>query len=257
MSRPVTADIATDNPSDSTRYGSNLAADVLVSEHSVLRLLTRSTPLPELLAEVCRRAETLLGEGATCSILVLDADGVTVHVGAAPSLPAHFSGAIDGMPIGPCAGSCGTAMFERRLVIVDDIENDPLWANFRHLALPLGLRACWSVPFEDDAGQVLGAFGVYYSTRRRPSEGELALLSEIGHSVGLAVHQDAIRKRLAQSEEHHRLVVDHLNEGIVVQTREGVVLACVCGKKRNAGHGLAASPGRASGHCPWLVRRAE
>jgi len=180
----------------------------------------------ELLAEVCRRAETLLGEGATCSILVLDADGVIVHVGAAPSLPAHFSASIDGMPIGPCAGSCGTAMFERRLVIVDDIENDPLWANFRHLALPLGLRACWSVPFEDDAGQVLGAFGVYYSTRRRPSEGELALLSEIGHSVGLAVHQDAIRKRLAQSEEHHRLVVDHLNEGIVVQTRERVVLAC-------------------------------
>ena len=110
MSRPVTADIATDKPSDSTRHRSDLAVEVLASEQSVLRLLTRSTPLPELLAEVCRRAETLLGEGSRCSILVLDTDGFTVRVGAAPSLPAQYSAAIDGMSIGPCAGACGTAM---------------------------------------------------------------------------------------------------------------------------------------------------
>jgi diguanylate cyclase (GGDEF)-like protein/PAS domain S-box-containing protein len=226
MSRQVTADIATDRASRRTRHGADLAAEVLASEQSVLRLLTRSTPLPELLAEVCRRAETLLGEGARCSILVLDTDGITVRVGAAPSLPSQYSAAIDGMPIGPCAGSCGTAMHDRRLVIVDDIEHDPLWAAYRHLALPLGLRACWSVPFEDEAGQVLGAFGVYYDTQRRPNDDEQALLREIGQSVGLAVHQDVMRKRLAESEEHHRLVVDHLNEGIVVQSRDGIVLAC-------------------------------
>ncbi|MEM5386306.1 EAL domain-containing protein [Paraburkholderia phymatum] len=226
MSRQVTADRATDKPSGCTRYEPDLAAGVLASEQTVLRLLTRSTPLPELLAEVCRRAETLLGVGASCSILVLDSDGVTVRVGAAPSLPAQFSASIDGAMIGPATGSCGTAMFERRLVVVDDIEHDPLWANFRDLALPFGLRACWSVPFEDDAGHVLGAFGVYYRDVRRPDESEQELLREIGNSVGLAVHQDAIRKRLAQSEEHHRLVVDHLNEGIVVQSREGIVLAC-------------------------------
>ncbi|SEJ15753.1 putative bifunctional diguanylate cyclase/phosphodiesterase [Paraburkholderia diazotrophica] len=226
MSRQVTADIATDKPSECTRYQPDLAAGVLASEQTVLRLLTRSTPLPELLAEVCRRAETLLGVGASCSILVLDSDGATVRVGAAPSLPAQFSASIDGATIGPATGSCGTAMFERRLVVVDDIERDPLWASYRHLALPFGLRACWSIPFEDDAGHVLGAFAVYYRDVRRPNESEQELLREIGNSVGLAVHQDAIRKRLAQSEEHHRLVVDHLNEGIIVQSRDGIVLAC-------------------------------
>jgi len=227
MSHPVTeATEVTDIAGGAATEGPDVTAEVLASEHSVLRLLTRSTPLPELLAEVCRRAETLLGEGASCSILVLDADGVTVHVGAAPSLPAVYSAAIDGLRIGPNAGSCGTAMYERRLVVVEDIANDPLWVDFRDLALPLGLRACWSVPFEDDAGNVLGAFGVYYRQCRRPNESEQALLGEIGQSVGLAVHQDAIRQRLAESEEHHRLVVDHLNEGIVVQTRDGVVLAC-------------------------------
>jgi diguanylate cyclase (GGDEF)-like protein len=208
------------------RYGSNLAEGVLASERTVLRLITRNTPLPELLDEVCRRAEALLGEGASCSILLLDPDGVHARVGGAPSLPAHFSAAIDGAAIGPRVGSCGTAMYERRLVVVEDIETDPLWADFRHLALPLGLRACWSVPFENDSGVVLGAFAVYYRVPRRPSAEEEAMLRDIGHSVGLAVHQDTMVQRLAHSEEHHRLVVDHLIEGIVVQSRGGIVLAC-------------------------------
>ncbi|RKR44947.1 EAL domain-containing protein [Paraburkholderia sp. BL17N1] len=208
------------------RYGPNLAEAVVASERTVLRLITRNTPLPELLDEVCRRAEALLGEGASCSILLLDPDGVHARVGGAPSLPAHFSAAIDGAAIGSRAGSCGTAMYERRLVVVEDIETDPLWADFRHLALPLGLRACWSVPFENDSGVVLGAFAVYYRAPRRPSAGEEAMLRDIGHSVGLAVHQDTMVQRLAHSEEHHRLVVDHLIEGIVVQSRAGIVLAC-------------------------------
>ncbi|HYS66022.1 MAG TPA: diguanylate cyclase, partial [Paraburkholderia sp.] len=226
MTCEATSDNTMGATPESTCYRPDLAEEVLASERAVLRLITGNTPLPELLDEVCRRAEALLGEGASCSILLLDADGLHARLGGAPSLPAHFSAAIDGVEIGPQTGSCGTAMYERRLVVVENIETDPLWADYRHLALPLGLRACWSVPFENDAGVVLGAFAVYYRATRRPSGEEEAMLRDIGRSVGLAVHHDAMARRLAHSEEHHRLVVDHLNEGIVVQSRSGMVLAC-------------------------------
>ena len=212
--------------SDGDHYSSGLAEQLLASERSVLRLITRNTPLPDLLEEVCRRAETLLGEGANCTILLLDSDGVHTRAGGAPSLPKSYTDALKGVPIGPRVGSCGTAMYLRRMVVVEDIETDPLWADYKHLALPIGLRACWSMPFENDVGKVLGAFAVYYRTPRRPSHEEETMLRDIGRSVGLAVHQDTMAQRLAQSEEHHRLVVNHLNEGIVVQTRNGVVLAC-------------------------------
>ncbi|WP_027799926.1 putative bifunctional diguanylate cyclase/phosphodiesterase [Paraburkholderia dilworthii] len=223
---------------EASRYRPDLLAEeVLASERSVLRLITRNTPLPELLDEVCHRAEALLGAGTSCSILLLDDDGVHVKMGGAPSLPRSFSAAIDGVPIGPQAGSCGTAMYERRLVVVEDIETDPLWADFRALALPHGLRACWSVPFENDAGTVLGAFAVYHREPRRPTAQEETMLRDISRSVGLAVHQDAMAQRLANSEEHHRLVVDHLIEGIVVQSRAGVVLACNPSAQRMLGTG--------------------
>lgn len=229
MIRSHTADAAIDvEPvaSESNRYRSGLAEELLASEQSVLRLITRNTPLPELLAEVCRRAEALLGAGASCTILLTDADGVHVRLGAAPSLPSRYSAALDGMVIGPQAGSCGTAIHLRRMIVVEDIATDPLWESYRDLALSLGLRACWSIPFEGESGSVIGAFGVYHRTARRPTEEEEAVLRDISHSVGLAVHQDAMAQRLAQSEERHRLVVNHLREGIVVQSRMGIVLAC-------------------------------
>ncbi|MBW0447568.1 EAL domain-containing protein [bacterium M00.F.Ca.ET.228.01.1.1] len=226
MNREATSRTEVGATPEGCRVRPDLAEEVLESERSVLRLITCNTPLPEVLDEVCRRAEALLGEGASCSILLLDEDGVHVRVGGAPSLPKRYSAAIDGVRIGPCAGSCGTAMYERRLVVVEDIETDPLWADYRALALPYGLRACWSVPFENDTGAVLGAFAVYHREPRRPTAQEETMLRDIGRSVGLAVHQNAMAQRLAHSEEHHRLVVDHLIEGIVVQSRAGVVLAC-------------------------------
>jgi PAS domain S-box-containing protein len=226
MTCQVTPDDPVGTASDNAHYPSGLAEQLLASERSVLRLITRNTPLPELLDEVCRYAEALLGNGASCSILLLDPDGIHLRAGGAPSLPAPYTAALDGAIIGPRVGSCGTAMYLRRMVVVEDIETDPLWTDYRHLVTPLGLRSCWSVPFENDEGRVLGAFAVYHRTRRRPALEEEAMLRNIGRSVGLAVHQDAIAQRLAQSEEHHRLVVDHLNEGIVVQSRDGIVLAC-------------------------------
>jgi diguanylate cyclase (GGDEF)-like protein/PAS domain S-box-containing protein len=225
MVRRVDKSSAIDARHDGERFPSGLAGEILASEQSVLRLITRDTPLPELLREVCGRAEALLGDGASCTILLLDVDG-RVRVGAAPSLPLHFSAAIDGKAIGPETGSCGAAMVERKMVVTEDIETDSRWAMYRDLAVSIGLRACWSIPFQDEAGNVLGAFAIYHRSKRRPTAAEELILREIGRSVGLAVHQDAMAQRLAQSEERLRLVVDHLNEGIIVQSRAGIVLAC-------------------------------
>jgi signal transduction histidine kinase len=104
-----------------------------------------------------------------CSILLMDRDGVTLRHGAAPSLPKHYREAIDGLKIGPHVGSCGTAAFHRQTTIVSDIARDPLWKEFRGLALPIGLRACWSTPILSSTGEVLGTFAMYYDEVRSPT----------------------------------------------------------------------------------------
>lgn len=109
------------------------------------------------------------------SILLLD--GVVLHHGAAPSLPASYRDAIDGARIGPAVGSCGTAAFTAQTVIVSDIATDPLWVDYRELALAVGLRACWSVPIINADRKVLGTFALYYEDVRVPTGAELAQVS--------------------------------------------------------------------------------
>src|SRR5690606_19647358 len=100
--------------------------------------------------------------GLTASVLLLDEDGVHLRHSAKSTLPLSYVQATDGVAIGEGVGSCGTAAWRRAQVIVEDIATDPLWADYRDLALSHGLRACWSTPIVDTAGSVLGTFALYY-----------------------------------------------------------------------------------------------
>jgi GAF domain-containing protein len=121
------------------------------------------------------------------SILLLE-DGRLLH-GSAPSLPETYSAAIHGIEIGPGVGSCGTAAYLGHPVYVTDIASDELWNDFRDVAMEHGLRACWSTPFNDDDGAVLGTFAVYHRTPRSPTLDELESIRMISASVALAVQR--------------------------------------------------------------------
>ena len=119
------------------------------------------------------------------SILLVDGD--RLRHGAAPTLPPAYCEAIDGLEYGPVAGSCGTATHYGRPIYVTDIENDPLWADYKHLALEHGLRACWSTPIFDDQRSVIGTFAIYHLTPRGPTRDEIAAIDDITAHVARAI----------------------------------------------------------------------
>jgi PAS domain S-box-containing protein len=116
-----------------------------------------------------------LAPGMRGSVLLLDDDGMTLRHGAAPHLPDAYCRLIDGERIGPAAGSCGTAAYRRERVIVREIATDPLWANYRAVAEPFGLAACWSTPIIDVGGRILGTFAMYYDEPRDPTAADIEL----------------------------------------------------------------------------------
>ncbi len=191
------------NPSGS------LAEALALLDETVLARVMAHAPLAEILGTLCSNVEKHSSD-LLCSVLLLDSDGKTLRNGAAPSLPAEYSQAVDGVQIGPCAGSCGTAAYRREPVIVSDIATDPLWAGCRHLALAHGLRACWSTPITSQGGGTLGTFAIYYREPRLPDPEHLQLITHVTRLAAIAMEWDRARAELSAAENRYRTLVERL-----------------------------------------------
>ncbi|MDI4658083.1 EAL domain-containing protein [Xanthobacter autotrophicus] len=129
-------------------------------QRQVLAALAADALARDILELLCRKVEGL-APGVLCSILGVTADD-RLTVLAAPSLPAAFSAAVEGLAIGPTCGSCGTSAFRGEAVMVEDIAGSPLWADFQHLVLPPGIKGCWSIPAKLRSGKVAATFAFYF-----------------------------------------------------------------------------------------------
>ncbi len=159
----------------------------------VLEMVAYGEDTGKVADALCRRAEMFAPE-AICSVLRVDGEGKLRPL-AAPSLPAFYSEALDGLPIGPKVGSCGTAAFRGEPVEVRDIDHDELWAEFKGLALPLGLRACWSTPIKARDGRVVGTFAFYFRQPRGPSEHERQIVARCTHLCAVMLENQEYRRR--------------------------------------------------------------
>jgi PAS domain S-box-containing protein len=171
-------------------------------ESRILERIARDAPLEEILENLVHVIEAQF-TGLLCSVLLLDEDGQHVRHGAAPSLPEPYTKAIDGLSIGPKAGSCGTAMYRREPVVVTDILQDPLWEEYRGVAEPYGFRACSSTPILMHSDEVLGSFAMYYREPRSPSPAEARALEMATHLAGIAIERKLAREereRLRQAQ---------------------------------------------------------
>ncbi|HMB88282.1 MAG TPA: ATP-binding protein [Methylomirabilota bacterium] len=176
-----------------------VADALLAGEKLLLEMITRGDRLALILDALCRLAEERCS-GALCSILLVGPDGTSLRHGAAPSLPGAYVKAIDGVTIGPSAGSCGTAAYRAQPVVVSDIATDPLWADYRALALSHSLRACWSTPMCSSEGRVLGTLAVYYREPRRPTPHERDIVERITHLAAVTVERKQAEEALHQTQ---------------------------------------------------------
>src|ERR1700716_500741 len=143
---------------------------LFAGEKRLLEMIATGVALKEILNALCMIIEEYRS-GTLASVLLLRPDGLHLDSVAGPSLPKGWTQQMEKLPIGPCAGSCGTAAYRGSPVIVSDIATDPLWDVPEHRAAALrhGLRASWSNPILSSDGEVLGTFCIYDRESRNPS----------------------------------------------------------------------------------------
>jgi diguanylate cyclase (GGDEF)-like protein/PAS domain S-box-containing protein len=193
---------------------------VQMARNAVLDQIVSNRPLPSILEDIALRLETI-GPDMCVSILLLDPHSGLLTNGAAPSLPDFYNAAVEGMKPGEGSGSCGTSVWLGETVIVADIDSHSYWAPYLELTRRANLHACWSIPFKDEAGCVLGAFAVYYHSPRAPASVELELIEEFARLAGLAVQKVRAADALRQSAA----VFENIRDGVVITDLTACIIA--------------------------------
>jgi diguanylate cyclase (GGDEF)-like protein/PAS domain S-box-containing protein len=157
----------------------------------ILEMIATGVPASAIYDEIALMYEAR-HPGLRCSMLEL-CDGKLLH-GGAPSLPKEYCDAVHGLQNGPSVGSCGTSTYTGQRVLVENIATDPKWAKIKHVALPHGMRSCWSEPIKNSSGKVLGAFGMYYNHPALPNEAESNDLTSAARLAGIVMERDHAQK---------------------------------------------------------------
>jgi len=197
------------------------AEALLAGEKQLLEMVATGVPLKEILSALCQIIEEQR-PGTLASVLLMNRDGIHLDVAAGPNLPRAWTRQMELMPIGPCAGSCGTAAYRGLPVIVSDIAHDPLWDVTEHRAAALnhGLRASWSNPVLSWKGEVLGTFCMYYREPRTPNSQDLELIELATHLVRVAIERDRAQEALRASERVARSHVEVMMRSLDVLATE-------------------------------------
>jgi PAS domain S-box-containing protein len=193
---------------------------ILIGQTQILRDIIDDKDLNLILRKIIRLIEGL-SPNMKASIHLLDKSGRHLAHGVGPSLPEGYLRLIDGEPIGPLAGSCGTAAYTGQIVIVEDIRTDYRWVNYANVAIPFNLKACWSMPIISRQGKVIGTFAMYYDHIRKPTQDELELLNFVVNLAGIAIERKQSQQLLEKSESLFKNSFQHAATGIALLNVNG------------------------------------
>ncbi|RNI30278.1 PAS domain S-box protein [Rufibacter immobilis] len=178
----------------------------------VLELNTRSDSKLEDIVTYYLKGLERIHPDMLCSVMLLE--NAKLNILSAPSLPAFYVQAINGLAVEPEVGCCGAAAFTGKPVFSQSIAHDPKWANYRQTALDANLKACWSSPIFSSTQRVLGTFGIYYQEMREPTPGEIHSVESSRNLLQMLLEHKAIENALRQSNQRYNLATSATNDAI-------------------------------------------
>jgi PAS domain S-box-containing protein len=196
----------------------------MIDEKLIMEKIAANNSLKSILKVIALTVEKQINN-SFCSILLVNADGTRLRHGAAPNLPKDYNLAMDGTAVGEGLGSCGTAAHTKEPVFVSDIATNPLWKDYKKLALNHTLKACWSLPIiSKKEDSVLGTVAIYYPTIKIPDPWDIELLKRVSNYIRIAIEKNKSNNVLINSETKYRNLFERNLAGTYQTTIDGKIL---------------------------------
>ena len=187
---------------------------LLALEKEVLELNARPQASLKSTTDFLLEGIEKMFSGMLCSVICVQEDDKTIETLSAPSIPSAYSKAIEGLKIGPNAGSCGTSMYLKKNVIVEDLATDECWEGYRNIALQYQFRACWSFPILSSQNKVLASFVIHHTQVKSPSSEELLVIERTVNILRVIIENKQSEEKIKISNERYLLATMATNDAI-------------------------------------------
>ena len=198
------------------------AEKILIHKNEILDLIALNTPINEIFNQLLLNFESV-HPNYFGALSLLNEDGVHLNLVAAPSMPKSYNEAVATVKVGESVGSCGTAAFTKKPVIVSDISTDKLWANYKDIALENRLRSCWSLPILSENNKVLGTFAIYSKSINTPSLQDIRELKLTRSLISVVIEKFKIIDEIKKKDESYKALVNQASDAILTYTLDGTI----------------------------------
>jgi|GEM_PF-4549443 PAS domain S-box-containing protein len=161
------------------------------------------------------------------NIQLFDPESGTLNIVASRGLSKFWLDFWNSVPEG--RGSCGTALRNRRRVIIEDVAASEVFAGTEALEIQrrAGIAAVQSTPLISRSGEPLGMMSTHYKTPRRPTERALTLLDLLARQTADIIENSRADASLRESEERFKAIAEATPVGVGVVALPDAVLAYV------------------------------
>jgi diguanylate cyclase (GGDEF)-like protein/PAS domain S-box-containing protein len=181
------------------------AALLNANEAEILQQVALGVPLKETLRAIATTVEEHFPR-LSCAVFLLNREQAMLRLGAAPSLPASFVAALDGVMIGRDGGAAAAAAASGEPVFVADLRADPRSTRIHTIGAENGMAAAWSMPIlASDGRSVLGTVDLYAREPGVPDDEVRSILATVAHLASIAIERKAFEDRLAHQSMHDPL----------------------------------------------------
>ncbi len=185
--------------------------------HKIGTLFVREGNLEPVLVEIVDAA-IAISDADFGNIQLLDPESSELKIVASRGFPKWWLDFWNSVSVGN--GTCGTALGRNERVIVEDIEQSPIFVGTPTLEIQLkaGIRAVQSTPIVSRSGRLLGMFSTHYKKPHKLQDHDLQLIDLLAQQAADIIERAQIEEMLRKSEERFRVALQ--GSSIVISSQD-------------------------------------